>query len=170
MSGSGGRPGLTFTTEASDDDSDEELEVLAPPELQPPPSLFQVAAVETSSAWEEPADMTEAPPALHEDPSMEPSQVPVLEEELPPETPAGPTSELLANSAHHLPSGKLVLPPLIDLFLLFFFLCMLYSSSWGYSIIYFLTDINGSILGPFCLSLFFFLILCFVSPLGDSIP
>nr|KAF6331877.1 hypothetical protein mPipKuh1_008180 [Pipistrellus kuhlii] len=152
--------------EASDEESDEELEAWAPPEVLPPPSASLVAAVEQGPASEAPADKTEAPTPLDEEPSLEPALGPASEEELPPETPAGPAPELLAETAGLLPSEKLVLPPLIDLFLLFSFLFMVYFSSWGSSIVYFLTVIIRSIFGSFFLSLFFFLILCYVSPLG----
>ncbi|XP_054583630.1 fibrous sheath CABYR-binding protein-like [Eptesicus fuscus] len=60
-------------TEASDKESDEELEAWAPPELLPPPSASPVAAVEPGPALEAPADMTEAPPPLDEEPSLEPA-------------------------------------------------------------------------------------------------
>ncbi|XP_054583627.1 fibrous sheath CABYR-binding protein-like [Eptesicus fuscus] len=155
-------------TEASDEESDEELEAWAPPEVLPPPSASPVAAVEPGPAWEAPADMTEAPPPLDEEPSLEPAQGPASEEELPPESPAAPAPEPQAETARRLPSEKLVLPPLVDLFLLFSFLFMFHFSSWGYSIVYFLIVIIQSILGSFCFSLFFFLLLCFVSPWGDS--
>ncbi|KAK1334485.1 hypothetical protein QTO34_005491 [Cnephaeus nilssonii] len=155
-------------TEASDEESDEQLEARAPPEVLPPPSASPVAAVEPGPAWEAPADMTEAPPPLDEEPSLEPAQGPASEEELPPETPAAPAPEPQAETARRLPSEKLVLPPLVDLFLLFSFLFMFHFSSWGYSIVYFLIVIIRNILGSFCFSLFFFLILCIVSPWGDA--
>nr|KAF6353602.1 hypothetical protein mPipKuh1_010515 [Pipistrellus kuhlii] len=102
-------------TEASDEGSDEELEAWAPPEVQPPASASPVAAVELGPAWEAPADLKEATAPLDEEPSLEPAQGPASEEELPPETPAGPAPELVAETAHPLPSEKLVPPPLIDL-------------------------------------------------------
>ncbi|KAK1334482.1 hypothetical protein QTO34_005488 [Cnephaeus nilssonii] len=124
-------------TEASEEESDEELEARAPPEVLPPPSASPVAAVEPGPAWEAPADMTEAPPPLDEEPSLEPAQGPASEEELPPETPAVPAPEPQAEAARRLPSEKLVLPPLVDLFLLFSFLFMIFLSSWGYSTVNF---------------------------------
>ncbi|XP_054583626.1 proline-rich protein 36-like [Eptesicus fuscus] len=95
-------------TEASDEESDEELEAWAPPELLPPPSASPVAAVEPGPAWEAPADMTEAPPPLDEEPSLEPAQGPASEEELPPESPAAPAPEPQAETARRLPSEKLI--------------------------------------------------------------
>ncbi|KAK1334483.1 hypothetical protein QTO34_005489 [Cnephaeus nilssonii] len=118
-------------TEKSDEESDEELEAWAPPEVLPPPPASPVAAVEPGPAWEAPADMTEAPPPLDEEPSLEPALGPASEEELPPETPAAPAPEPQAEAARCLPSEKVVLPSLVDLFLLFSFLFMIFLSSWG---------------------------------------
>ncbi|KAK1334481.1 hypothetical protein QTO34_005487 [Cnephaeus nilssonii] len=95
-------------TGKSDEESDEELEAWAPPEVLPPPAATPTAAVEPGPAWETLADMTEAPPPLDEEPSLEPAQGPASEEELPPETPAGPAPEPQAEIARRLPSEKLV--------------------------------------------------------------
>nr|KAF6314912.1 hypothetical protein mMyoMyo1_008687 [Myotis myotis] len=61
-----------------------ELEVCPPPELSPPPAATPVAAVEPGLAQEE----TESQPPGDEEPSLEPLEVPALEEELPVEGPA----------------------------------------------------------------------------------
>nr|KAF6331879.1 hypothetical protein mPipKuh1_008182 [Pipistrellus kuhlii] len=109
-------PGPAYSNEASGEDLDEELEAWAPPEVQPPPSTSPVAGVEPGLAGEkpQPADMTEATAPLDEEPFLEPAQGPSSEEELPPETPAGPAPELLAETARPLPSGNVVPLPLID--------------------------------------------------------
>ncbi|XP_054583337.1 fibrous sheath CABYR-binding protein-like [Eptesicus fuscus] len=110
-------PGVT--PEVYTEEPHEALEAWAPPELLPPPAASPVAAVEPGPAWEAPADMTEAPPPLDEEPSLEPAQGPASEEELPPESPAAPAPEPQAETAHRLPSEKLVRPPSFN-FVFFF--------------------------------------------------
>ncbi|KAK1334473.1 hypothetical protein QTO34_005479 [Cnephaeus nilssonii] len=92
-------------TEASDEESDEELEAWAP---QSPATSISLSggSCGAGAGLGGPADMTEAPPPLDEEPSLEPALGPASEEELPPETPAAPAPEPQAETARRLPSEK----------------------------------------------------------------
>lgn len=55
------------------EESVEELQACGPPDILPPTSTTQVAAVEPGPTWEAPADVTETRPPLDEKPTVEPA-------------------------------------------------------------------------------------------------
>nr|KAF6314913.1 hypothetical protein mMyoMyo1_008688 [Myotis myotis] len=81
--------------DAQHEEQDAGLEVCPPPELSPPPAGAPAAAAESGRAAEE----TESPPPGDEEPSLEPMEVPALEEELlpvegPAQGPEAPAQEV----------------------------------------------------------------------------
>nr|KAF6314915.1 hypothetical protein mMyoMyo1_008690 [Myotis myotis] len=70
---------VPITSDEQHEEQDAEPEVCPPPELSPPPAAAPDGAEETGPA----PDATEALKLLDEEPSLEPMQIPALEEELP---------------------------------------------------------------------------------------
>nr|KAF6314918.1 hypothetical protein mMyoMyo1_008693 [Myotis myotis] len=88
---------VPITSDEQHEEQDAEPEVCPPPELSPPPSAAPDGAEETGPA----PDATEALKLLDEEPSLEPMQIPALEEELPVEGPAqGPLFQCVRPVQH----------------------------------------------------------------------